>query len=238
MQNQNNKKHTNWAMLSDEDNLSNQFTGWNSFKKQLSKRLSGQLPGKTAQYKLAPLHRLAEDEYDAAYHRPVESSVLMLLFTDNGRVYLPVILRNEYNGAHSGQISLPGGRKENQDISDYSTALRETFEEIGVKSGEMVYCGKLTDLYIPRSNFLVHPFVAAIDKKPLFDTDPKEVKELLILKLDDLLAPDAVIEKKLKIGNISIVAPGFDAYGHFMWGATAMIFSEFIEIVKKITYPD
>lgn len=224
-------------MFGDEDNLTNQFTGWDNFKKQLSKRLSGQLPGKTAQYKLAPLHRLAENEDEAVYHQPVESSVLMVLFPENGEVYLPVILRNEYNGAHSGQISLPGGRKENYDISDYSTALRETFEEIGVKSGDMVYCGKLTDLYIPRSNFLVHPFVAAIDKKPLFNTDPKEVKELLILKLDDLLEQEAVIEKKLKMGNMSILAPGFDVHGHFMWGATAMIFSEFIELVKEITPP-
>lgn len=220
-------------MLIEDDNLRNHFADWDSFKQQLNKRFLGHLPGKAAQYKLAPLHRLAENEDDIAHHKPVESSVLLVLYPDKNSVFIPVILRNEYNGAHSGQISLPGGRKEKDDISDFSTALRETFEEIGLRTDSLSFSGKLTDLYIPRSNFLVHPFVAISDIKPQFNTDIKEVKELLIVKLSDLISPKAVIERKLSLGNTTITAPGFDVHGHFMWGATAMIFSEFIEIVKE-----
>jgi hypothetical protein len=80
---------------------------------------------------------------------------------------------------------------------------------------------------------MVHPFVATAENKPHFITDPKEVKELLIFKLEDVVKPGAVIEKTLNIGNLSITAPGFDVKGHFMWGATAMIFSEFIAVCES-----
>lgn len=208
---------------------------WLQFKQSLRQKFTEPLPGKEAHNRMLPFHRLSEASNKQIPGDVVNSSVLLLLFPDDKKVNTAVILRNEYNGAHSGQISLPGGRKEIDDISDYDTALRETNEEIGVDLGIIDFCGKLTSLYIPRSNYMVHPFVATADNRPDFMTDPSEVKQLIEFSLQEILLPGAVKQQHFRFSdNISFDAPGFYVGNHFMWGATAMIFNELIEIVNNM----
>lgn len=136
---------------------------------------------------------------------------------------------------HAGQISLPGGKREPGDSNLAETALRESREEVGVAQENVRILGKLSDLYIPPSRFLVTPFVGFCEKRPDFMKDPAEVDEIIEIKLSDLLSDQAVQVKKHKIGlGIHIKAPSFVVNGHVIWGATAMILSEFKEVIKTV----
>ena len=211
------------------------FADTNAFRQKLINRLSGKLPGKDAQYKLAPVIRLRELENTIETNDAVESSVLIVLYPEQGSISTIVILRNEYEGAHSGQISLPGGRKERDDADNYSTALREAREEIGIDTMELEFCGELSPLFISRSNYIVHPFVAITHQVPQIINDPVEVQKVITFSLFELCGEHAVGEKMFHYGKgLTFNAPGFEVGGHFMWGATAMIFSEFLAIIKEI----
>lgn len=221
--------------MTEKISYSELFSDWPLFKQRLSMRLSEALPGKEAQYRLAPVHRLLEKESNTIPDHAIESSVLLALFPENNSVKSVVILRNEYDGVHSGQVSLPGGRKEPSDKSNYHTALRETKEEIGIPPDMLNYCGTLTSLYISRSNFNVFPFVATTEFLPAFIIDNREVKELIVFDLLDIIPPGARKEKKFRLrNNFTFNAPGFLVGGHFMWGATAMIFSEFLQVIEDL----
>lgn len=203
---------------------------------RLKKSLNGQLPGGQAQYLMAPRHRrrveassLKEDEF-----RP---SAVMILFCENdkGEMFIPLTERMTYNGAHSGQISLPGGKYEAADGDLMHTALRECFEEIGVS--EIDILGKLTPLFIPVSGFLVHPYVGVSRlKNPVMVNQEREVKRLLQLRLEDLMN-DAIIKRGdiALMENMSIHAPWYELEGLRVWGATAMILSELKELLRTIS---
>ena len=98
----------------------------------LEKRLAQPLPGRQAQIKMSSLARIQELVNLSNSADAVQSSVLILLYPDDGKIWLVLMLRPQYQGVHSGQISLPGGKYEDSDDSLIFTALRETKEEIGI----------------------------------------------------------------------------------------------------------
>jgi hypothetical protein len=115
------------------------------------------------------------------------------------------------------------------------TALREAEEEIGVKRNDVQILGQLTELYIPPSNFLVHPFVGAINYSPVFFPQAAEVAEVVEIKIDDLADVRFRGEKKITLSNGNTVqTPYYGLKGKTVWGATAMIISEFLEVVSAI----
>lgn len=196
----------------------------------LKKELVKPLPGTAAQMLMAPTLR-----------RPPEvplpmrdSGVLLLLYPVNGCLCTVFMKRTEYGGPHSGQISFPGGKSESGDSSLVETALRESREEIGIVSDSVQVLGKLTPLHIPISNFRILPVVGFISKKPVFTTDPKEVDHLIETSLDDLLKPEIIKKEILTFGDLSIEVPYYDIDGHHIWGATAMMLSEFLEVVRRM----
>jgi 8-oxo-dGTP pyrophosphatase MutT (NUDIX family) len=200
----------------------------------LQKQLGERLPGITSQLKLAPLHRRSELIEDPPIGA-IKSSVLLLLYPFENKIFTTVILRSEYEGLHSAQISLPGGRMEETDMDLSVTALREAHEEIGLDISKVKLLGSLSMLYISRSNYIVFPYIGFMPEKPHFIPDPIEVQEIIEFEISELIEPDAIIHKTLYFGNgFSIVAPGYQTGDHFMWGATAMIFSEFLDIVRSI----
>jgi 8-oxo-dGTP pyrophosphatase MutT (NUDIX family) len=164
-----------------------------------------------------------------------ESAVLILLYEKDAETYLVLTERTIYDGKHSGQISLPGGKKDFTDINIEHTALRETYEEIGIHSNTIVVLGELSHLYIPVSNFIVFPFVAKLIGVPSFIKEEKEVNQILEVNLNELLNEKNVGEKEFyyKESDIRFNAPTYNVNGVVVWGATAMILSEFLEIVKK-----
>jgi len=159
--------------------------------KELSKvlrhRLSLPLPGRDAQLRMAHAERKINL---ARYKVPQDArwgGVLILLYEDQDEIKFPLILRPDYDGVHSGQVAFPGGRFEPPDENIINTALRETAEEIGIHPGDVQLIGALTELYIPPSNFLVHPHVGMLSYKPGFFPDPKEVVKVIEVSMDDLL---------------------------------------------------
>lgn len=200
---------------------------------KLKEILNTPLPGVNAHRLMAPSSRQMELN-NVSQHSPKMSSVLLLLYKKQNIWYIPFIQRPVYNGFHSGQVSLPGGKNEKGDSSHLFTALRETREEIGVNPENINIIGNLTPLYIPKSNYNVFPFVGTLDTPPHFVADPKEVDDIIEVPLNNFLNHQSVKTFTYKRGNHTFSAPYYDAHGKKIWGATAMIIREFIELIKKI----
>jgi 8-oxo-dGTP pyrophosphatase MutT (NUDIX family) len=206
------------------------------FIKKLSQRLQQPLPGMEAHLKLAPYKRLFLDYPDINAMNPKIGSVLILLYPSDSDFSMVYIKRTEYKGVHSGQISFPGGRFEPEDISLETTALREAREETGADDAQITILGKLSNLYIPPSNFLVSPYVGFTDQRPFFIPDAREVESIIEVKLSEFLtALDNVSEKQIQTTyNKFINAPYFDIKGYHVWGATGMISCEFAAITAGL----
>ncbi|MBZ9778761.1 CoA pyrophosphatase [Psychroflexus sp. CAK8W] len=202
----------------------------------VSKLKKIELPGESFHYDLAPLSRRDELKHlNLNGKDPNYAGVLSLLYPKDGKAYMAFILRKTYKGVHSNQIGFPGGRVEDVDKNLMETALRETEEEIGVSANSIQIIKPLTELYIPPSNFLVHPFLSIIDFEPIFVLQQSEVENLIELPLS--LCLDKANFKKEIIDasyakNVEVPAYNFD--GHVVWGATAMILSEIRELFYRL----
>jgi 8-oxo-dGTP pyrophosphatase MutT (NUDIX family) len=202
----------------------------------LEDRLSKTLPGKTAQLKMSSMSRMQELMNLTPSMDVTQSSVLILFYPLESKIGLVLMLRPEYKGVHSGQISLPGGKFEDSDESLIYTALREAKEEIGIDPMQVQIIGQLTEMYIPPSHFLVTPVVGFQASKPKFTADPNEVERIIEISLDDLLDENNVQMRKMKLSlGIILKVPSFIIDGNVIWGATAMILSELKEVIKEIT---
>lgn len=168
--------------------------------------------------------------------KPVPAAILFLLFQRNELWHTVFIRRNDHKGPHGGQISLPGGMHEKYDLSLLDTAIRETTEELGIERNKIHPLGNLTTLYIPASNFLVYPFIGYYGATPVWKPNPSEVKYVIEARLDQLLDSKNVKVKTIASGNTIWNAPCYDIGGEDIWGATAMIVSEFVEILRSIHF--
>ncbi len=194
--------------------------------------LSGTLPGTNSHKKMFPNVRFTGKKQPDKLNSK-KSSVLILLYPKNNTLYIPFIQRHIYNGAHSGQISLPGGKYELSDKNLKHTALRETEEEIGIKPDSIEILGQLSSIYIPNSNFNVMPYIGFTNNTPVFTPDPFEVHSIIEAPLSKLIDPYSLDRYEKVINGVQIVAPCFNINNHKIWGATAMIISEFIDIINN-----
>jgi 8-oxo-dGTP pyrophosphatase MutT (NUDIX family) len=202
-----------------------QITDWIA---TLKKELKKPLPGTAAQMLMAPSLRRP-----ANVPIPMRNSgVLLLLYPVNDRLFTVFMKRTEYGGPHSGQISFPGGKFEDGDRSLVETALRESREEIGISPDTIEVLGTLSPLHIPISNFRILPVVGFMPEKPVFTTDSHEVDYLIETALEVLLKPEIVKTKTMMFGDLSFEVPYYDIDGNHLWGATAMMLSEFLEVVR------
>lgn len=195
----------------------------------------GNLPGQQAQLKLSPPYRHAYDLEDVKKSNPRIAAVLIMLYENEyGEIEFPVTLRQIYQGPHSNQISLPGGSFEPEDIELSNTAVRETREELGVFEEDIEIVKQLTELYIPPSNFLVYPFVGFYDGLPEFYPQQEEVARVLPLDLGAFLRAEPENFER-EFSGMKVDIPGYDlGENEYIWGATAMILSEFAELVEKL----
>jgi len=196
---------------------------------QLEQELKKPLPGIDAQLRMAPEMRRPVNS-----DRPLrDGGVMILVYPRGGLWHTVFIKRTEYDGIHSGQVSFPGGIYEDHDVTLVNTALRETREETGLPVSAVTVIGLLTPLHIPVSNVNVHTYVGRVEYRPEFRHNPAEVQYLIEESLDELLN-----EEHHKTGIMSALGrdirfPYFDIQGNHIWGATAMILSEFLEVVKN-----
>lgn len=192
------------------------------------------LGGIDDQFKIAPQYRIRYDLDKIKLNNPKLASVIILLFQDENNVIRFLLTqRPDYEGFHSKQISFTGGKFNPHDENLLQTAIRETFEEVGIQISKNNIIKDLTEVYIPPSNFLVKPFLAFIDAIPLFKPN-YEVDNIITPKLSQLINPN-IEYKEIKGSNNKIfVTPGFIFENSFVWGATAMILSELREILIKL----
>ena len=195
------------------------------------------MPGEASHHKMAPIERLEELTKQSLKKNNVKRASVMALFypNKNGETHLALILRKTYKGVHSAQVGFPGGKQESSDLSSMHTALRETQEEIGVLQKDIIVLKKLTQIFIPPSNFFVEPFIGVCQNTPHFTLQQTEVEALIEVKLSDLL--DDAIYCTTRVSSsyaTDIQVPAYILNTHVVWGATAMMLSELRELLKKV----
>lgn len=201
---------------------------------KIKQALHQPLPGWQMQKRMAPENRATDIDrmtMIADDHR--ESSVLLLLHPHrDDQLRFILIRRPEYEGVHSGQIALPGGARENNEAL-YMTALRETYEEIGVPAKNIILLGQLSPLYIPPSKFVVYPYVGYHPTRPVYKPDIREVAEIIESPLH-LLTEESIRQFEFRefprTGPAKV--PFYNIFGHKVWGATAMMLAEFIAVLE------
>ena len=201
---------------------------------RLKTHLAKSLPGVAAQNQMKA-HRVGgEDIFFEHKGPPRLGAVAILLYPQDGKWCIPLIKRKEYPGIHSGQISLPGGKLEPTDRDLVDTAVRESNEELGVTIVTDQVVGRLSELYIIASHFNILPVVVILEDQPVFVPDQREVDQVIVTSIDQLLTPDVKQEKDLLVRGYDIRAPYFDIADQVVWGATAMILNEFVMVLKEI----
>ncbi len=168
---------------------------------------------------------------------PRIGGVLLLLYSHQGTTHLVLTRRRDDLNSHAGQISFPGGKQEANETA-VQTALRETEEEIGVSASEITILGELTSIYIPPSDFEVHPFVGWVNggERPSFIPETREVAEIIEVPLHHLLDPQTREVGPISVRGAIYTVPYYNVNGHKVWGATAILLSEFLERLRQAAH--
>jgi 8-oxo-dGTP pyrophosphatase MutT (NUDIX family) len=207
------------------------------FENKIVKITKLELPGESAQFKMAPMERLAELKRIAIEEQTARKAGVLALFypSEAKQTMLALILRRTYKGVHSAQIGFPGGKYENEDTSLKETALRETEEEIGVMRNTVSVLKKLTEVYIPPSNFFVQPYLGITKNTPKFTLQEEEVEALIEVPLIHFMDDAIKTYQNLTTSYAkNIEVPAFLLNDHLVWGATAMMLSEVREMLKEL----
>tara|TARA_B110000261_G_scaffold76728_1_gene88643 strand:- start:819 stop:1460 length:642 start_codon:yes stop_codon:yes gene_type:complete len=207
------------------------------FENKIVKITKLKLPGEVAQFKMAPMERLAALKKIAIEKETVRKAGVLVLFypSEAKQTMLALILRKTYKGVHSAQIGFPGGKYENEDTSLKETALRETEEEIGVLRNTVSVLKKLTEVYIPPSNFFVQPYLGITKNTPNFILQEEEVETLIEVPLIHFMDDTIKIHQNLTTSYAkNIIVPAFLLNNYLVWGATAMMLSEVREMLKEL----
>ncbi len=200
---------------------------------KLSKALLEDLPGEAAQFKMAPLARKRLSEMPIEDDSIRKAAVMIPLFRSDEQDCFLLTVRSIYEGVHSGQISFPGGKFDENEIDPIQVALREMEEEVGIKAAQVKIIGKLSPLYIPVSNMHVQPIIAWVSE-PNWTANSHEVAQILEVPIQQLFQDNVIQKKRMEFSpGIPVEVPYFDIKGHVVWGATAMIISELLSVLEK-----
>ena len=152
--------------------------------------------------------------------------------SENAKSELVLTVRSANLKSHAGQISLPGGTKEEQDPDFQTTALRESEEEIGLRADQVEVIGKLGDMALP-SGFQITPFVGLIDSGLQFTPSPDEVSDIFQAPLELILDPTAYRHSTMFINNAERAILELMHEDYRIWGATAAILYHLANEVQK-----
>lgn len=159
------------------------------------------------------------------------SGVLVPIIAWNGKLEVLLTLRSA-GIKHGGQVSFPGGGKEGDETIE-ETALREANEEIGLVPDHVTIVGQLSPLFINHSNNMVTPVVGFVNKKQDFRANPNEVDEIFLVSFEQLIEKKNHIREEWKLRDIKYNVPFWDVHRVPLWGATAMMLSELVELYKE-----
>jgi len=204
------------------------------FDEFLQARLKASLPGRKAQKKMSPNPKNGtpdKNHYEPAHDDFRNSSVLVPFIEWNGELEIILTLRTQFIN-HGGQLSFPGGGKEGDETIE-ETALREAQEEIGLHKEHAEVLGRLTPLYVGHSDNMVTPVIAFIRKEQKFTPNPNEVDEIISVPISDLVNDDKLTEEEWDLRDTPYHIPFWNIHRVPLWGATAMMMSELVELYKE-----
>ena len=151
------------------------------------------------------------------------SAVLIPLFYNQGQYHVLFTERSEEVDFHKGQVCFPGGTREPSDSSLLQTALREAEEEIGLRAKDIEILGEFDDRVTLTSNYVISPFVALIPHPYPFKADAREIREIFSVPLSFLMDE----------ANFKQESYEYEYEGHIIWGATARILRQFVDLLKS-----
>ena len=166
------------------------------------------------------------EEVDPIYRH---AAVLVPLFKSDGHYQVLFTKRTHHVEEHKGQISFPGGGVEEGDRTLVDTALRESFEEVGLQKEDVSILGQLDDTLTVASRFIIHPFVGLIPYPYPFALSAVEVKRIIQIPLGFFVEPS---HRPFEMEGY--VGPSYDYRGDVIWGATALIMEHFLDLLKGI----
>jgi len=207
---------------------------------RIKANLEGELPGVSTWAKMAV--KSIKDEKDNLQilndwlsnenlNALKDAAILIIMFEKDDEICFPMIKRPDNVKNHPGQIALPGGAKEKEESLE-ETALREAQEEIGINPDTIEIIGKLTPIPVPVSGYLVQTYVGIMDEEPEWKLSKEEVADFFILKLSELLDSDTGYYETWELRGFEAKVPIFKVNELKIWGATASVLSEFIELTK------
>lgn len=201
---------------------------------RLPARLEQPLPGHEAHATMAPRYPARQHALSVEDKECRKAGVLVLFLPRSGGGSAIVLTeRREDLPDHAGQISFPGGQRESPETLA-ETALREAEEEIALDPQTVELLGTLTPLYIPPSNFCVHPHVGLVEYDPALTPKDREVERVLRVPLDRLLDPETHVVEPWTLHGTEVEVPYYAVQGHTVWGATAMMLAEVLAVVRDV----
>lgn len=203
-----------------------------SLKTYLKAALKCNLPGIEAHKKMLPPTRRLKS-YDSESDLVILSSVLFLIFPEGNEYFTCLMKRPPTMKHHPGQIGFPGGKVETKDSSPEMAALREAYEELGIVPDNVEILGNLSNLFIDVSQFSILPVIGWSIAKPDFVLNYSEVEELIIFPLSKFVSNEIIAKTELETTTGLLEVNYYPFGGEIIWGATAMIISEMIEILKR-----
>lgn len=208
------------------------------FVEKIRFELKKELPGEKAQMLMSPLSRGTQKQAIKLIPNPTPSAILILFYPINNIPHTILMVRNSYDGPHSGQVSFPGGKVEDSDLNLAQTALREFEEEMGVLTNEVEILGELSSLIIPPSGFRVSPYIGVLGNSISTNPDKLEVASTIETSIENLFHSNNKSHKEVysSAKNVKLKAPAYIIDGKVIWGATAMILSELESICKRFDF--
>lgn len=164
---------------------------------------------------------------------PRQGAVLIALYPDAADLRVLLTVRSHHVASHRGEVSLPGGATDPEDDSPVTTALRECAEELGIPPQAVTVLGSLSPIYISPSNFRITPVVGRLQTLPPLAINHHEVDEVITVTLRELLDPATVVIEQWTLRGHDVLVPFFAVAGHKVWGATALILSELVALMRQ-----
>lgn len=160
------------------------------------------------------------------------SAVLIpIVRTENG-LELLFTKRSETVEHHKGQISFPGGATDDLDRSPADTALRESFEEIGLEPAAAAVIGMMDDLQTP-SGFIVTPVVGFIEQLPPLRINPEEVAQIICIPLEKFFDDSLRHSEMRERDGMKIEIFSYNVWKEPVWGATAFFVKQLVSLIRE-----
>lgn len=163
----------------------------------------------------------------------IPAAVLIPLFKSDGKYHLLFTKRTNMVETHKGEISFPGGIYDKTDKNLLDTALRESYEELGIDVRDVDVLGELDDIET-NTNFIISPFVGIIPYPYKFKVNEAEIEKLLLVSLEHLLKKDSFWEESWTYRGVPYPMYFYRYESNVIWGATAKIVRHFLEIINAV----